>query len=184
MLEAIVTDRRTATLGALENAHYGHSLRGKRRSGRRCVPRNVRRQALAEVGLDPSPRSSLPNTTHSADNPPEWPQHVGAAVRAAERRADPVRDRRQLRLRVPDRRRSGSPTWSWVTGTISMDRDLGTRRYASFVTGVSGANRLILYDTRGIGLSDPIDVEAPPSIELLADDVVGGLDAARSDRGI
>ena len=44
--------------------------------------------------------------------------------------------------------------------------------------------RLILFDKRGVGMSDPVAIESLPSIEAWIDDVRAVLDAARSDRAV
>jgi class 3 adenylate cyclase len=42
--------------------------------------------------------------------------------------------------------------------------------------------RLILFDKRGVGMSDPVPIQSLPSIEAWIDDVRAVMDAARSDR--
>jgi pimeloyl-ACP methyl ester carboxylesterase len=44
--------------------------------------------------------------------------------------------------------------------------------------------RLILFDKRGTGLSDPIPIDAPPDLEVRMDDVRAVLDAAGSKRAV
>jgi class 3 adenylate cyclase len=51
---------------------------------------------------------------------------------------------------------------------------------ARFLTRLSGFSRLILYDRRGVGMSDPADVDAP--LEHDVDDIRAVLDAAGSER--
>ena len=42
--------------------------------------------------------------------------------------------------------------------------------------------RLILFDKRGVGMSDPVPMQSLPSLEAWIDDVRAVMDAARSDR--
>ncbi|MGH9894255.1 MAG: alpha/beta fold hydrolase, partial [bacterium] len=49
------------------------------------------------------------------------------------------------------------------------------RRLASFA-------RIILFDRRGVGLSDPITASAPPTLEQWMEDALTVLDDARCDR--
>jgi DNA-binding SARP family transcriptional activator/pimeloyl-ACP methyl ester carboxylesterase len=182
MLEAIVSDEplREDAWELLVRA----LIAGKReadavRAAQRC------RQALVEVGLDPSPRlvaaehdalgRQAPPNDRSLSEEPFGRLNVGS-IRYATNAGH------HLAFQVVGGGLADVVMSSY--GSISIDAIWDEPRYASFVAGVSQANRLILYDTRGIGLSDPIDVEVPPSIELLADDIIAVLDAARSTRGV
>lgn len=44
--------------------------------------------------------------------------------------------------------------------------------------------RLILFDKRGVGMSDPVPIQSLPSIEAWSEDVRAVMDAARSDRAV
>jgi DNA-binding SARP family transcriptional activator/pimeloyl-ACP methyl ester carboxylesterase len=55
-------------------------------------------------------------------------------------------------------------------------------RMAAFLYRVARSSRLILFDKRGTGLSDPVPVDAPPSLEERMDDVRAVMDAAGSER--
>lgn len=57
----------------------------------------------------------------------------------------------------------------------SMDEDPGLRR---FQDRLSSFSRLIRYDARGLGLSDPLAPDATAAMEQWVDDAVGVLDAA------
>jgi pimeloyl-ACP methyl ester carboxylesterase len=73
----------------------------------------------------------------------------------------------------------------WVTGVAShldifWDVPFMTesaRRLASF-------SRLILFDQRGAGLSDPVPLHTPPTLEQRADDIGAVLDAAGSETAV
>jgi pimeloyl-ACP methyl ester carboxylesterase/DNA-binding SARP family transcriptional activator len=69
-------------------------------------------------------------------------------------------------------------------GSISIDAIWDCPPYAEFITRLAARCRVVLYDTRGIGLSDPIDVHAPPSLEAQSDDLRAVLDAAHAERAV
>jgi len=55
-------------------------------------------------------------------------------------------------------------------------------REAAFLRRLAGFSRLIIYDKRGTGLSDPVPVDRPPTLEQRMDDATAVLDALSSDR--
>jgi pimeloyl-ACP methyl ester carboxylesterase len=69
-------------------------------------------------------------------------------------------------------------------GTISIDSIWDNEHFTSFVMRLAASCRVVLHDTRGIGLSDAIDIDAPPSIEQQADDLRAVLDAAQATRPV
>jgi pimeloyl-ACP methyl ester carboxylesterase len=56
--------------------------------------------------------------------------------------------------------------------------------FAQFLTRLSGFSRLILFDKRGTGLSDPVPLSQLPSLEQRMDDVRAVMRAARSRRAV
>jgi len=68
------------------------------------------------------------------------------------------------------------------SGTISIGSIDDEPGYARFHQDLAAFARLIRMDLRGIGLSDPIDPSAPPSIEQWVGDAVAVLDAAGAER--
>ncbi|MGE3344606.1 MAG: alpha/beta fold hydrolase [Vicinamibacterales bacterium] len=56
--------------------------------------------------------------------------------------------------------------------------------FARFLTRLSGLGRLILFDKRGTGLSDPVPVNALPSLDQRLDDVRAVMEAAGSERAV
>jgi pimeloyl-ACP methyl ester carboxylesterase len=56
--------------------------------------------------------------------------------------------------------------------------------FARFLTRLSGMARLILFDKRGTGLSDPVPVSELPSLDTRLDDVRAVMDAAGSRRAV
>jgi pimeloyl-ACP methyl ester carboxylesterase len=56
--------------------------------------------------------------------------------------------------------------------------------FARFLTQLAGMARLILFDKRGTGLSDPVPVSELPSLDTRLDDVRAVMDAAGSRRAV
>src|SRR5918993_1806671 len=56
--------------------------------------------------------------------------------------------------------------------------------FASFLTRLSSMARLILFDKRGTGLSDPVPISELPSLDTRLDDVRAVMDAAGSRRAV
>jgi len=76
-------------------------------------------------------------------------------------------------------------TLSWWPGWISnLDLAWQEPRMAAFLRGLARACRLILFDKRGTGLSDPLPLDAPPSLEQRMDDVRTVMDAAGSETAV
>lgn len=67
----------------------------------------------------------------------------------------------------------------WLSHVDLLWRDPGWER---FIRGLESFSRVILFDHRGCGLSDPVD--RPPTLELRADDLSAVLDAAGSEGGV
>src|SRR5437867_3020037 len=71
----------------------------------------------------------------------------------------------------------------YVPGLLShVDAAWGRAEVAAFYERLTSFSRLILFDKRGMGLSDPIPVTNPPTLEQRMDDVRAVLDAAGSER--
>ena len=71
----------------------------------------------------------------------------------------------------------------WVPGWISnVEASWEVPEYAHFLHRLASFSRLILFDKRGTGLSDPVAVDRLPSLEQRMDDVRAVLDAAGSER--
>ncbi len=83
--------------------------------------------------------------------------------------------------RVPDRRRrSARPRLcpDWIS---QFEHLLGGAAVARYFERLASFSRLILFDRRGLGMSDP--VLSAPTLEEQMDDVVAVMDAAGSERG-
>ncbi len=71
----------------------------------------------------------------------------------------------------------------WVPGWISnVEASWEIPEYAHFLDRLASFSRLILFDKRGTGLSDPVALDRLPSLEQRMDDVRAVLDAAGSER--
>src|SRR4051812_24053767 len=69
-------------------------------------------------------------------------------------------------------------------GFISIDAMRGEPRMARCMERLASFGRLIRFDRRGIGLSDPVAPNAPPTLEQWVDDAIAVLDAVGSERAV
>ena len=77
----------------------------------------------------------------------------------------------------------GPPDLLFVHGWISHIEHLWEEpRVARFLRGLASVSRLILFDKRGTGLSDPVPLDRLPTLEERMDDVQAVLDAVGSER--
>jgi class 3 adenylate cyclase/alpha-beta hydrolase superfamily lysophospholipase len=71
----------------------------------------------------------------------------------------------------------------YVPGWVShLDLYWEEPSIARFLRGLASFSRLIIFDKRGIGLSDPVPLSSMPNLEERTDDVRAILDAVGSDR--
>jgi len=71
----------------------------------------------------------------------------------------------------------------WVPGWVSsVEASWEVPEYAHFLDRLAAFSRLILFDKRGTGLSDPVSLDRLPTLEERMDDVRAVLDAAGSER--
>ncbi|HJP65339.1 MAG TPA: adenylate/guanylate cyclase domain-containing protein [Actinomycetota bacterium] len=71
----------------------------------------------------------------------------------------------------------------WVPGWFSnVETNWDFPQVAYFFDRLASFSRLILFDKRGTGLSDPVTVATPPTIEERMDDVRAVMDAVGSER--
>ncbi len=90
----------------------------------------------------------------------------------------------RLPHRVPGPRR-GPPDLVYVPGWIShLDLCWEEPSIARFLGSLASFSRLIVFDKRGIGLSDPVSPEATPNLEERTDDVRAILDAIGSEQAV
>jgi pimeloyl-ACP methyl ester carboxylesterase len=80
---------------------------------------------------------------------------------------------------------SGSPDLLLMSGElISIDTMPDEPGYAACLDRLAGFSRVICFDQRGIGLSDPVPLGAPPTVEQWALDALAVLDAAGSESAV
>jgi class 3 adenylate cyclase len=65
---------------------------------------------------------------------------------------------------------------------FAADQLRGDPGWATFLDRLESFSRVILYDRRGTGLSDPITPQQPPTLEQWADDALAVLDALGCER--
>src|SRR3989337_4080730 len=69
----------------------------------------------------------------------------------------------------------------WVPGWVShVEYTWGIPGVPRFINRLASFSRLIMFDKRGTGLSDPVAL--PPTLEQRMDDVRAGMDVVRSER--
>jgi class 3 adenylate cyclase len=71
-----------------------------------------------------------------------------------------------------------------MEGFISFDMMDDEPRLARCMARLGSFARLIRFDRRGIGLSDPVSPNTPPTLEQWVEDAIAVLDAAESERAI
>lgn len=69
----------------------------------------------------------------------------------------------------------------WVTNVEVMWEEPGLRR---FLEGLASFSRMITFDKRGIGLSDPVPIGELPDLDMRVEDLGAVMDAAQSERAI
>jgi class 3 adenylate cyclase/pimeloyl-ACP methyl ester carboxylesterase len=80
---------------------------------------------------------------------------------------------------------TGAPDILWVSGWLSNIEVIHEHPgYERFLQGLASVGRLIMYDKRGVGLSDPVPLQSLPTLEEHMDDVVAVLDAVGSERAV
>jgi len=80
----------------------------------------------------------------------------------------------------------GPPDLLWVTtnGGSAVDARWEYPPSAAFLRRVASFSRLIMFDRRGVGASDPVSLEALPNWEEYVDDALAVLDAVDSNRAV
>ena len=137
---------------------------------------NRARRQLAEVGLEPS--AELREAERSAL------QERSPAPQALE--PTPIRYARNGGIHLAYQVVGGGPVDVVLSSyqSVSIDSIWDDERFTEFVSRLAARWRVVLYDTRGIGLSDPIDTKAPPSLETQADDLEVVLAASGANRPV
>ncbi|MDP9334907.1 MAG: alpha/beta hydrolase [Actinomycetota bacterium] len=70
----------------------------------------------------------------------------------------------------------------FVHGVSHVEAQWQEPHYARFLRRLASFSRLLLFDMRGVGLSDPVTLSSLPTLEEWADDVNAVLDAVGSAR--
>jgi class 3 adenylate cyclase len=71
-----------------------------------------------------------------------------------------------------------------MDGFIPLDTIEGEPRLARCMDRLNSFSRLIRFDRRGVGLSDPVSPDAPPTLEQCVEDAIAVLDAVGSRRAV
>jgi class 3 adenylate cyclase len=71
-----------------------------------------------------------------------------------------------------------------MEGVISIDAMDDEPRLAHSMARLNSWGRLIRFDRRGVGLSDPVAPNSPPTLEQWVDDAIAVLDAVGSERAV
>src|SRR5205085_3747763 len=71
-----------------------------------------------------------------------------------------------------------------MDGFIPIDTMDDEPRLARTMRRLGSFARVIRFDRRGIGLSDPVSAHAPPTLEQWVEDGIAALDAAGSERAV
>lgn len=71
-----------------------------------------------------------------------------------------------------------------MDGFVPVDAMDDEPRLARCMARLSSLGRLIRFDRRGIGLSDPVSPSTPPTLEQWVEDAIAVLDAAGSERAV
>lgn len=147
------------------------------------------RELLAdELGVDPSPESearylealrvvAAPATTATASAPSPAPTSL---------EVPPIRYARSGRVNIAYQVVGSGPVdLVMVPGWVSnLELAWHEPRMAGFLRRLADRCRLILFDKRGTGLSDPVPIDEPPPLEVRMDDVRAVMDAADVERAV
>jgi DNA-binding SARP family transcriptional activator/pimeloyl-ACP methyl ester carboxylesterase len=164
---AITAATRLVGLDPLSESAQRHLITAQLRAGDRA---SAERQYEAcaqllrsELGIAPDAQTRALLATPSVEAPAS-----GARTRYAERRG------LHIAYQVVG---TGPPDIVLVPGFVShVERIWDEPRSRAVLTALSQMGRLILFDRRGVGLSDRVG--APPTVEATADDIATAMDAA------
>jgi pimeloyl-ACP methyl ester carboxylesterase/DNA-binding SARP family transcriptional activator len=178
MLEALVAEepsREDAWVILVQALLTAGRLADATRAAHRC------RLALAEIGLEPSSALieiealALQQRAEAALSNPSVPIDIG-----------PLRYARTGGVHLAYQVVGGGPVDLILSsyGSVSIDSMWDCAQFSAFILRLAASCRVVLYDTRGIGLSDPINVDSPPSLEQQADDLRFVVEESRSTRPV
>jgi len=164
---AVTAATRLIGLDPLSESAQRHLIKAHLRAGDRAAAKRqydaCTRLLKAELGVDPDAR------THALLAMPQAAEHPsGARTRYAERRG------LHIAYQVVG---AGPPDIVLVPGFVShVERIWEEPRSRAVLSALSQMGRLILFDRRGVGLSDRVG--APPTVEATAEDLTTVIDAA------
>lgn len=133
---------------------------------------NEARRTLADVGLDPGP--------DLAEAQAEALQQRPGTRASSCRTLGPLRYARNGSTHLAFQTVGSGPVDLVLSsyGSISYESFWDEPHVRAFVLRLATSCRVVLYDTRGVGLSDPFDASRPPTLEEQSDDLQQVLDAA------
>ena len=140
-----------------------------------------------DLGLDPAPETQAVYLDVLRDGGPARSGPAGDRAAATERRAGPVvRYARSGRVSVAYQVVGSGPVdLVLVPGWVSnLEMSWQEPHLSAWLQRIAGFSRLLLFDKRGTGLSDPIPVDNPPALEERMDDVRAVMDDADSERAV
>ena len=164
---AIATATRLVGLDPLSESAQRHLINGHLRAGDRAAAERqyetCARLLRAELGVEPDAQTrallAMPRVEETSSS---------TRTRYAERRG------LHIAYQVVG---AGAPDIVLVPGFVShVERIWDEPRCRALLTALSQIGRLILFDRRGVGLSDRVG--APPTVEATADDIATAMDAA------
>lgn len=178
MLEALVGDEplREDAWVLLVRALVGtERYADARNAAARC------RRALADAGLTPT--AALQHAERAA-----FAQRGSPGAPSAQAAPDvgPVRYARNGGTHLACQVVGGGPVDLVLSsyGSVSIDSIWDSPEFTSYVSRLGRRCRAVLYDTRGIGLSDPIDVDFPPNLDTQAEDLLRVIQETGAERAV
>jgi DNA-binding SARP family transcriptional activator/pimeloyl-ACP methyl ester carboxylesterase len=168
---AIAAATRLVGLDPLSESAQRHLIRAQLRIGDRAAAERqyeaCARLLKSDLGIAPDAQTRALLETPPVESPPS-----GGRTRYAERHG------LHIAYQVVG---AGRPDIVLVPGFVShVERIWDEPRSRAFLTALSQMGRLILFDRRGVGLSDRIG--APPTAEATAEDLTTTIDAAGCGR--
>jgi DNA-binding SARP family transcriptional activator/pimeloyl-ACP methyl ester carboxylesterase len=177
MLEALVGEepiREDAWVLLVRALAAGGRYADAVRAAHRC------RRELVEVGLEPS--AALVEAEAAAIER----RAAAGRVEVTDLDVGPLRYALHGDVHIAHQVAGGGPVDLVLSsyGSVSIDSIWDEPRFSRFVSLLGASCRVVLYDTRGIGLSDPIDVDAPPTIHEQSEDLQAVIEQAGANRPV
>lgn len=170
--EALVHARRRLALDPLDEAAHRQVMTALIRSGQRAAARRqydeCARILREELGAEPDP---------------ETRRLAATLTEPAARTRYVARDGVHIAYQVLGRSRPGVPDLVLVNGFVShLELAWEGPQMAAFLRGLGELTRVILFDKRGVGLSDRVG--AAPTLQDTMDDLLAVMDAAGVERAV